>query len=366
MLRPFVSLLCLVAWMGHPAAAAAACADTATQAAGVLHDAGFADAQIVRFAPPDRPDDAGLVATWPGRAHGDGALLLLANGGADGGMVAAMARLARTRPRRAVKLALTCDGAAWLAANRGDLIDAALAFDPAGETGAITAAGRTVAWSAAVAGKAVARFRLDTRNRGGRAAEPRPDHAIYQLAHALDRIETYAFPVEFTPVTRAWFRDAGTARGDALGRAMAALAADPTDRQALWQVDTDAFAHANIRTTCVATRIAGGSADDALPQAAQALLDCRLVPGHDAEEMRRRIEAVVGDPEVIVTLVTPPLPPVIPAPEPRPLPKLGGLPVIAAMANGTTDAALIAAGIPVLGVPGDPHALDDLIHAYAF
>jgi len=429
------------------------CTLAAARMADVLRAAGFADDRLIPFAAPDHPREGGLVAVWPGRSTSLKPLLLVAHidvvearredwprdpfalteqGGyfhARGAFddkahaaifVDAMAHLARThaRPKRTIKLALTCgeetngafNGAQWLATNRRDLIDAAFALNEGGggrtDGKAVGAGGKVIAQTIQVGEKTFANFRLETRNRGGHSSAPRPDNAIYQLAHALDRIEAYSFPVEFTPTTRAYFQTVGSARGDATGKAMLALAADPGDptspafKAALWQVDTDAFLHANIRTTCIATMLDAGHAPNALPQRARATVNCRIFPGHSVEEIGHTLERVIGDPEVGVTA----LPPLRPSPPPPPLdPQVidparrlvakywPGVVLAPVMANGYTDATfLTAAGIPTYGVPGlwgDPdgngvHGLDerievrsvltgrtflnDLIRAYAF
>ena len=428
------------------------CTLAAARMADVLRAAGFAEDRLIPYAAPDHPREGGLVEIWPGRSGKLKPLLLVAHidvveakredwprdpfalseqGGyfhARGAFddkaqaaiyVDAMAHLARShaRPKRTVKLALTCgeetngafNGAQWLAANKRELIDAAFALNEGGggrtDGKPLMAGGKVIAQTIQVGEKTFANFRLETRNRGGHSSAPRPDNAIYQLAHALDRIEGYSFPIEFTPTTHAYFQAVGTARGDGVGKAMVALAADPpnavqTDKTALWQVDTDAFLHSNIRTTCVATMLDAGHAPNALPQRARATVNCRIFPGHSVDAIGHELERVIGDPEVGVTALpplrpTPPPPPLDPAvldPARRLVAKYWpGVALVPAMANGYTDATfLTAAGIPTYGVPGlwgDPdgngvHGLDerievrslltgrrflnDLIRAYAF
>ena len=423
------------------------CTLAAARMAQVLRSAGFSDNQVTPFAAPDHPKEGGLVAIWPGRSSAQGPLLLVAHidvvearredwprdpftlietdgyfharGALDDKahaaiFVDALARLARdhARPKRTIKLALTCgeetngafNGAQWLAENRRDLIDAAFALNEGGggrtDGKPVSAGGKVVAQTIQVGEKTFANFRLETRNRGGHSSAPRPDNAIYQLAHALDRLEGYRFPVEFNSTTRAFFQAVGPARGDDTGRAMVALAADPADEVALWQIDTDAFLHANIRTTCVATMLDAGHAPNALAQRARANVNCRIFPGHSVEEIGHALEHIIGDPEVSVTA----LPPLRPAPPPPPLDPMvfdpaahlvekywPGVVLAPQMANGYTDATfLTAAGIPTYGVPGlwgdadgnGVHGLDerievaslltgrqflnDLIRAYAF
>ena len=418
------------------------CTLAAARMADVLRAAGFTDDRLIAYAAPDHPKEGGLVAILPGHSATLKPLLLVAHidvveakredwprdpfaptetGGyfhARGAFddkaqaaifVDALATMQRThaKPKRTIKLALTCgeetngafNGAQWLAENRRDLIDAAFALNEGGG-GRTDGKAKVVAQTIQVGEKTFANFVLETRNRGGHSSAPRPDNAIYQLAHALDRIEAYTFPVEFTPTTTAYFREVGAARGGKLGAAMVALAADPADKSALWDVDTDAFLRSNIRTTCVATMLDAGHAPNALAQRARATVNCRIFPGHAVDAIGHELERVIGDPDVGVTALmplrpTPPPPPLDPAvidPARKLVAKYWpGVALVASMANGYTDATfLTAAGIPTYGAPGlwgDPDGngvhglderisaaslmtgrlfLDDLIHAYAF
>ena len=294
------------------------------------------------------------------------------------------------KPKRTVKLALTCgeetngafNGAEWLAANKRDLIDAEFALNEGGG-GDSDGKGHVIGQSVQVGEKTFANFRLETRNAGGHSSVPVRDNAIYQLARALTRIDEYEFPVEMTDTTKRFFSEAGAARGDEMGKAMAALAADPADKAAEAIVNKDRFLHGNIRTTCVAPLLDGGHAPNALPQRAGANINCRIFPGHPIVEIKAELEKVIGDPGATVTQ----LPPKRPAPQAPPLdPKVigpmerlvalywPGLKVIPSMANGYTDATFLGAvGIPTYGIPGiwgDPdgngvHGLNERVEVKA-
>jgi acetylornithine deacetylase/succinyl-diaminopimelate desuccinylase-like protein len=266
-------------------------------------------------------------------------------------------------------MALTCgeetngafNGIEWLAANRRDLIDAEFALNEGGG-GDSDGKGKVIGQSVQVGEKTFANFRVETRNPGGHSSTPVRDNAIYQLSRALLKIDGHEFPLEMTDTTRRYFKDAGAARTDDIGRAMVALAANPRDRKAEAIVNQDRFLHSNLRTTCVATLLDAGHAANALPQRAGANVNCRIFPGHSIDEIRRELAAVIEDPGVTVTA----LPPVRPSPPPPPLDSAvvgpmqtlaarywPGIPVIPVMANGYTDATFLgAAGIPTYGLPG--------------
>ena len=399
------------------------CTLAAERMAARLKAAGFADNQLTPFADPAHPNEGGMVAVYPGTsktlepilaiAHIDvveakredwerDPFTLIEEGGYfygrgtldDKAMAAVLVdtlirfRQSGYKPKRTVKIALTCgeetngafNGVEWLAANRRELIDAAFALNEGGG-GTTDGNGKVVEQTMQVGEKTFATYRLETRNPGGHSSVPRPDNAIYQLARALARLETYEFPVEMTETTKTYFRVAGEGRGDAVGRAMVAIAANPADKAAEAVVNQDPFLHSNLRTTCVATMLDGGHARNALAQRAGAFVNCRIFPGHPVEEIRRALAAIVADPGVTITV----LPPLRPSPPAPPLdPKVmgpaktlaakyfPGVPVVPVMANGYTDATFLGAvGIPTYGVPGlwgDPdgngaHGLNERIAA---
>jgi acetylornithine deacetylase/succinyl-diaminopimelate desuccinylase-like protein len=278
------------------------------------------------------------------------------------------------RPRRTVKLALTCgeespdafNGAEWLAKNRPELISAAFALNEGGG-GRTDGHGKLVVESIQVGEKAVQNYRLETVNAGGHSSIPIRDNAIYELADALAKLRDYEFPLKVTATTRAFFGKAGAARSDELGHAMVALSQNPDDAAAEAIVSKDRSYHSMLRTTCVATLLEGGHAKNALPQRAAANVNCRIFPGETVEGTQATLETVIGDPGVKVTLVPPVRPLAVPPPlDPAiigPAEKLvakyfPGVPLVPTMATGATDGVFLEAiGIPVYGTPagwGDP------------
>lgn len=380
------------------------CTRAAAYMADQMKAAGFNDDELTLFATEANPEEGGLVAVLPGSSKKAKPILLIAHidvvaakradwerdpfvmveedgyyyarGIADTKALAAIwadtlmkYRKAGKKSRRTLKMALTCgeetngafNGAEWLAANKRDLIDAEYALNEGGG-GATDGKGKVVEQAVQVGEKTFATFLLETRNPGGHSSVPRPDNAIYDLAHALVKLSAHEFPLEFTDTTRAYFRDAGAGRGDDMGKAMVALADDPTDKAAEAIVNTDPFLHSNVRTTCVATMLEAGHARNALAQRAGAYVNCRIFPGHSIESIRDELASVVDNPAV--SFIT--LPPKRPSPPNPPLdPKIigpmktlaakywPGVPLVTQMANGYTDATFLGAvGIPTYGVPG--------------
>ena len=380
------------------------CTLAAERMAARLKAAGLPDSQITLFAHPDHPKEGGLVAVYPGTSKTLKPILAIAHidvveakredwvrdpftlieengyfyarGAADDKAMAAtlvdtLIRFQRTghRPKRSVKIALTCgeetngafNGMEWLAATKRDLIDAEFALNEGGG-GTSDGKGKVVEQAMQIGEKTFATYRFETRNPGGHSSAPRPDNAIYQLARALVRIEAHEFPVEMSETTRAYFREAGAGRKDEIGAAMVALATNPADKAAETIVNRDPFLHSNLRTTCVATMLDGGHARNALAQRAGAYVNCRIFPGHSVDEIRTELGRIIGDPEVKITTL-PPLRPTPPAPplDPKvmgPAKVLAakyfpGVPVVPMMSNGYTDSTFLTAiGIPAYGVPG--------------
>jgi acetylornithine deacetylase/succinyl-diaminopimelate desuccinylase-like protein len=383
---------------------AGSCTLAAERLATHLKAAGFADKDLTLFSVPDHSKEGGLVAILPGSSKTAKPMLLLGhldvveakradwtrdpftfieeNGyfygrgtsdmkAMDATWVDALMRFKQSgyKPKRTIKLALTCgeettfafNGAQWLAQNRPELIAAAFALNEGGG-GRTDGHGKLVVQSIQVGEKAVQNYRLETLNAGGHSSIPIRDNAIYELSDALTKVRDHEFPVKFTDTTRVFFTKAGAARGDELGQAMVALAQNPADGAAEAIVSRDRSYHSMLRTTCVATLLDGGHANNALPQRATANVNCRIFPGETVEGTKAALEAAIGDPGVKVTLVPPIRPVAVPPPlDPKimgPAQKLvakyyPGVPLIPSMSTGATDGIFLEAiGIPVYGAPG--------------
>jgi acetylornithine deacetylase/succinyl-diaminopimelate desuccinylase-like protein len=226
--------------------------------------------------------------------------------------------------------------------------------------------------------KQYADFELTVLNPGGHSSLPTSDNAIYHLAGALSRLEHTPFPVELNAVTRTYFERRAPLENAQTRADMNAILHTPPDAQAVARLSADPRYNSTLRTTCVATRLSAGHANNALPQTAQAIVNCRILPGHSPAETEQALVRVFADPKVSVRYVddagaigsapdSKGFPIVQPAPEVlRPLQQVAaamwpGAPVIPDMETGASDSKYTtAAGIPSYGVNGVGIDQDDI------
>jgi acetylornithine deacetylase/succinyl-diaminopimelate desuccinylase-like protein len=273
------------------------------------------------------------------------------------------------KPKRTVKLALTCgeetsgafNGAEWLTKNRRDLIDAAYALNEGGG-GRSDASGKLLVQTIQVGEKAYQDFTVTATNEGGHSSAPIRDNAIYAMADAVTKIRDHEFALEFNDTTRTFFSTAGPLYPGAIGKAMAALAANPQDHAAEAVVGQDRSLHSMLRTTCVPTLVQGGHALNALPQRVTVNVNCRMFPGRTSDETQVELTQVIGNPAITIEqrikdkpiAKVPPLDPAIIGPMRQLSAKFfPGVPVVPTISTGASDGVYTAAvGIPTYGVPG--------------
>jgi acetylornithine deacetylase/succinyl-diaminopimelate desuccinylase-like protein len=206
--------------------------------------------------------------------------------------------------------------------------------------------------------KYYASFDLTTHNPGGHSSQPRADNAIYELADALEALKAYRFPVMWNDWTIGSFRESAKVTPGPLGEAMARFAADPRDTAAADVLSANPQLVGKVRTTCVATMLKGGHAENALPQSATATVNCRVFPGVPVEDVQSALKRVAGD-KVEVTQVgtarpsdpSPMRPDVVAAVSEAVHANYPGVPIVPEMAAYATDGSRFrAAGIPTYGV----------------
>ena len=221
--------------------------------------------------------------------------------------------------------------------------------------------GSPAGFSMQTAEKTYASYTFTVRNRGGHSSKPRKDNAIYSLAHALDKLEAYRFTPKLNETTRAYFTARAKMDKGPLGDAMRHWLANPNDGEAADLIEASESEVGLTRTRCVPTRLFGGHADNALPQLATAMINCRIFPGEDPNAVKAELERIVADPAVAVTRnddyvasLASPLRPDVTAAFTKTVQTLHpGMPVFPEMSTGASDARPFRVeGIPVYGTNG--------------
>jgi len=305
---------------------------------------------------------------------------------ADAIMVTTLIKLKQESfvPDRDIILALTADeeggksnGVNWLLQNHRDLIDAEFVLNP-DELTVWTEQGKAVVVEVEAAEKTYSDYQLVVTDAGGHSSLPTPGNAIYELVNGLARLQQYQFPVELNDVTRAYYERMAKVETGQRSADMKAILKNPPDQAAAARLSHDVNDNAMLHTTCVATRASAGHANNALPQRAEAIVNCRLLPGHTKQEMRDTLVRVLGDPAIALHYVsdtftvsdTVPTNPVF-APQPLRQDVLSavekvagemwpGTPVIPTMARGASDGTYTsAAGMPTYEVAGVAVDRDD-------
>jgi acetylornithine deacetylase/succinyl-diaminopimelate desuccinylase-like protein len=272
------------------------------------------------------------------------------------------------KPSRDLILALTADeeggsanGVSWLLNNHRDVIEAEYCINTdAGDFD--ERKGNPYHVSVSAAEKKYSAIYLQTTNRGGHGSLPRTDNAIYELANALEHVANYRFPVDLSDITREeLIRESALNTGQRAAD-MKAVAANPKDHAAADRLSQDPRVNAILRTTCAATQIEGGHAQNALPQRAKAVLNCRILPQEDPEKVLAQIKQAVSDPQVEIGWATLDPKPYPPSPmnkqlfdvvEKVVLEKWPDVKVTPFMDLGASDGKFLrGAGIPTYGVAG--------------
>jgi acetylornithine deacetylase/succinyl-diaminopimelate desuccinylase-like protein len=287
-------------------------------------------------------------------------------------------------PDRDITLALTADeeggksnGVSWLLKNRPELMSADFVINPDG-AGPTLRDGKAIELDVEATEKTYADYRVIATNPGGHSSVPRPDNAIYELMHALEKLEASPFPVELNAVSRASLEESAKVTTPDRAANIRGVLKTPPDPKAVADFSKDASDNATLRTTCVATMLKGGHAPNALPGEAEANVNCRILPGHSQEEVRKTLIGIFNDPKLTVEYVaddgtvspTAPnresqAPPPVRADVFLPLHNVvdelwPGTPIIPSMMVGASDSVYtMAVGLPSYGIGGAGIDFDD-------
>ena len=373
-----------------------------------FHAAGFAPEDVALLAPSDHPTQGNVVVRIHGKGKGRPLLDIVhldvveakpadwtvdpftltekdgyfyGRGTLDikGDAAALATTLIRMKsegfvPDRDIIVAFTSDeeggdsnGVDWLLREHRDLLDAEFALNPdAG--GGISKGDKRLYLGFQTSEKTFVTFRAEVTNKGGHSSLPEPDNAIYRLAAGLTRLPKLSFPVHTNATTKAWFGEMAKLESGQLRQDMEAMTRTPLDPAAVKRLEGHMFYNAMLHTTCVATMLDGGHAENALPQRAGVAIQCRMMPDETEAQTRALIEKTLADPQIKLSVITP----AKPGPEspmtPAVMAKMRGVveqmwpgvPVVPDMDAGASDSKYTrAVGIPTYGTTGIFTDIDD-------
>jgi acetylornithine deacetylase/succinyl-diaminopimelate desuccinylase-like protein len=205
-------------------------------------------------------------------------------------------------------------------------------------------------------------FRLESKDKGGHSSVPTTDNPIFRIARALARVSDFRFPIHVNETVRGYFAKVSEIEKGPHSADMKAIVADPGDWVAAERLAAALpFYNALLRTTATATMISGGHAENALPQIATAIVNCRILPEENPDAIEATLKQVIADDQITITRVEP----VKSAPSSPVDERIFGIvqkvgrdlwpdaAVMPVMMTGATDGLhLRAAGIPVYGISG--------------
>lgn len=277
------------------------------------------------------------------------------------------------KPDRDIIVALTADeeggdynGVEWLLKNHPRLIEAEFGINEGG--GGAIRNGKRLFNAVQASEKIYQSFLLEVKNKGGHSSRPVKDNAIYHLAAALHRLAGFDFPVNLNEVTRVYFERVSKLESGETAAAMRGVIQNPPDARSIAYLGNVPAYNATMRTTCVATMLEAGHAENALPQTARATVNCRILPTETAEAARATLVKVINDSRVTITPIRQPKPS---PPSPltaevmKPIETITqqmwpGAPVVPVMSTGATDSLYLRnAGIPIYGTSGIFSDIDD-------
>lgn len=277
-------------------------------------------------------------------------------------------------PDRDLILALTADeeggsanGVDWLMKEHRDWIDAEYCINLDGGEFE-KESGKPVLAAIQASEKVYVDFQFESLNPGGHSSVPSPDNAIYHLAGALARLQSFSFPLHINEITSNYFERMAALTSGQAAADMRAVAKEPPDTVAARRLSENPYYNSLLHTTCVATMLSGGHAPNALPQTARANVNCRIFPGEDPQQILKTLERVANDPKVKISVVQQIGPDgkvvsVVPVPPSPLLPEVTqamektlsitwpGVPLVATMSTGATDGRITRiGGIPTYGI----------------
>jgi acetylornithine deacetylase/succinyl-diaminopimelate desuccinylase-like protein len=222
------------------------------------------------------------------------------------GIMALMTMIALKRNnvplRRGVELMINPDeeaggenGAEWMVKNHWDAIDPAFAFNEGGGGAPDWLGLKQTAFQIAVSEKRVMWLHLTVRGKGGHGSVPKPDNPNLIMVNALHRLLENQPPIRITPVISQAMETIAPLEPPAVATELLHLESPENQRAAIAGVLSPYNIQALLRDTISLTMLNAGIKVNVVPTVSEAGLDCRLLPGTDADAFLKRLRDLLGD-----------------------------------------------------------------------
>jgi acetylornithine deacetylase/succinyl-diaminopimelate desuccinylase-like protein len=177
-------------------------------------------------------------------------------------------------------------GSQWLVENRRDLFDGVT--EAVGEVGgfSVSLSDELRAYTIEVAEKSIAWMRLRVRGRAGHGSMIHEDNAVTKLAEAVGRLGRHEFPIVLTDTVRSFL----AAITDITGMEFDENDLDGSVRK-LGGIAR--VVGATLRDTANPTMLSAGYKANVIPSVAEAVVDCRVLPGRE-EAFLRELDEILG------------------------------------------------------------------------
>ena len=196
-------------------------------------------------------------------------------------------------PARDIVMLTTADeenngtyGIRWMIDNHFNEIDAEYVLDEGGLGSREYLAPGKLVFGVAVGEKQTTWLRLRSKGTAGHASQPIADNANVRLVHAIEKALAAPPTQKDHPVVAEMKKNIGGPLAD--------------------NKYTSAIQRNTISLTTLSSGVGSPPKVNVIPSAAEATLDCRLLPGVNAQEFISEIKARINDPKVTIELISSP------------------------------------------------------------
>jgi|SRR5215469_14669252 len=194
-------------------------------------------------------------------------------------------------------------GAEWMAANHWDAFDPAFAVNEGGVATPDPFGGHDQVFTVQVAEKRVMWLRLIAHGRSGHGSIPTSENPTQILINGLSRLLAAQPPVRLTSIISDALPEFAARENFPVSFELAHIGWPLMLAAAMNGPLKPDFIQALLRDTISPTMLTGSSRVNVIPSTAEAGLDCRLLPGTNAEEFLLHVKDLLADNRITIDLI---------------------------------------------------------------